>query len=165
VTTRRIVVVGDLVTDVVVRLRAPMATASDTAADIRTGGGGSGANVAAWLAHMGADVSFVGRVGDDGTVRVSELAALGVTTRVVRDGSHHTGTVVVMVEAGGERTMLTDRGAAGWLRPGDLPDDAFVPGAHLHLSGYLLLDVSTRAAGLAALARAKQAGMSTSLDP
>jgi sugar/nucleoside kinase (ribokinase family) len=36
---------------------------------------------------------------------------------------------------------------------------------HLHLSGYVLLDPSSRPGGLAALAAAKKAGLSTSVDP
>jgi sugar/nucleoside kinase (ribokinase family) len=36
---------------------------------------------------------------------------------------------------------------------------------HLHLSGYVLLDDSSRAAGRAALGAARAAGLSTSVDP
>ena len=67
-----------------------------------------------------------------------------------------------MLESG-ERTMLSDRGAAARLAPADLPR---LDGAdHLHLSGYVLLDPSSRSAGLAALAAARAAGLTTSVDP
>jgi len=63
----------------------------------------------------------------------------------------------------GDRTLLSDRGAAALLDPDDLPD---VTGFdHLHLSGYVLLDASSRAAGRAALAAARAAGVTTSVDP
>ena len=44
---------------------------------------------------------------------VASLAAAGVDVRVQRAG--RTGTVAVLVEPGGERTMLPDRGAAAEL--------------------------------------------------
>jgi sugar/nucleoside kinase (ribokinase family) len=71
--------------------------------------------------------------------------------------------VVVLVDGSGQRTMLADRGAAGRLLPADV---ALPAGAsHLHLSGYVLLDDSSRAAGLAALTVARRAGLTTSVDP
>ena len=49
----RVVVVGDLMTDAVARARYPLARASDTPAVVTMHGGGSGANVASWLAVEG----------------------------------------------------------------------------------------------------------------
>jgi sugar/nucleoside kinase (ribokinase family) len=49
----RIVVLGDVMVDVVARLSGPMAVGSDSPASISFGGGGSAANVAAWLAFAG----------------------------------------------------------------------------------------------------------------
>jgi len=59
--------------------------------------------------------------------------------------------------------MLSDRGAAARLDPGDLPSLRGVD--HLHLSGYVLRDAGSRPAGVAALAAARAAGASTSVDP
>jgi sugar/nucleoside kinase (ribokinase family) len=70
---------------------------------------------------------------------------------------------VVVLLAGGDRTMLSDRGAAARLEPADLP--AFDGADHLHLSGYVLLDGSSRAAGRVALAAAAARGLSRSVDP
>ena len=58
--------------------------------------------------------------------------------------------------------MLSDRGAAARLAVADLP--ALDGVDHLHLSGYVL-GAGSCAAGLAALAAARAAGASTSLDP
>jgi sugar/nucleoside kinase (ribokinase family) len=69
-----------------------------------------------------------------------------------------------MVTHKGERTMLSDPGANAALSPDDLPHDLFVPGAHLHVSGYTLLSEGSRNAALAALDFAGRAGMSTSVD-
>ena len=63
----RIIVLGDVMTDLVVRLANPLAVGSDTFAAISMHGGGSGANQATWLATHSPqhDVHFVGSVGDD----------------------------------------------------------------------------------------------------
>ncbi|MCW3022412.1 MAG: hypothetical protein JWR30_1734, partial [Conexibacter sp.] len=109
----------------------------------------------------------VARAGDDvaGRGAVAELAAAGVDVRVALDGGRPTGTCVVVIGADGERTMLPDRGANLALAVDDLPAELFVAGGHLHLSGYVLLHDGPRAAGLAALDRARAAGMTVSVDP
>jgi ribokinase len=159
-----IVVVGDLMADVVAAHDAPLAIGSDTAARIRLVGGGGGANVAAWLAHAGADVALVGRVGDDTLASVALDGLDGADLRVSCAAGERTGVCVVLVAPGGERTMLPDAGANDGLTADDLPDDLFVAGNVLYLSGYTLLRTASRAAAQAALARARGAGMATVLD-
>jgi sugar/nucleoside kinase (ribokinase family) len=163
----RVVVLGDLMTDIVVRLARRPAYGTDTPVAISPHGGGSAANVASWLAASGQQVTYVGRTGTDilGRAAVEELRATGVDVRVATDGQLPTGICVVLVDPSGERTMLPDPGANAALSPHDLPDDVFSHGNHLHLSGYTLLNSGSRAAALAALQRAKGAGMSVSVDP
>src|SRR5271170_3351061 len=162
----RVVVIGDLMTDTVAHARLALARGSDTPAAVTMHGGGSGANIAAWMAADGGDVAFVGRRGADiaGRNRDMELMGYGVDARLVMDPERPTGTCVVMVTHKGERTMLSDPGANAALAPDDLPHDLFVPGAHVHVSGYTLLSEGSRAAALAALDFARRAGMSTSVD-
>lgn len=160
-------VLGDLVTDVVAVLAEPLAPASDAAAAIARRAGGAGGNVAARLAELGAEVTFVGRVGDDpeGRALVRGLADLGLTVAVTVDAAAPTGTVIALVAPGGERTMVTDRGANLALTPADLPVERFAAGSHLHLSGYALLHPAPRVAAIAALELARAAGMTISVDP
>jgi sugar/nucleoside kinase (ribokinase family) len=162
-----IVCVGDLLVDVVAAALEPLAHASDTEARVRWSGGGSAANVAAWLADQGNDVALIARAGDDlaGRGAVAELRAAGVDARVALDPERVTGTCVVVVGVDGERTMLPDRGANLALAGDDLPAELFAAGGHLHLSGYALLHDGPRAAGLAALDHAREAGMTISVDP
>ena len=159
------VVVGDVATDVVVVLSGEPAPGSDRPAAIRTRGGGAGANVAVHLARLGIAVALVGCIGDDaaGTGLAAELAAAGVALRLRTVPGAATGTIVSLVEPGGQRSMVADRGANLDLRTDDVP--APVPGGHLHLSGYTLLDPGPRSAGLAALEAAVAAGCTVSLDP
>jgi ribokinase len=141
------------------------APGSDRPASIRSRGGGAGANVAVHLAQLGVPVLLAGCVGDDGAgaALVGELTEAGVDLALRTVPGVPTGTIVSLVEADGQRSMLADRGANLALRPDDVP--APRPGGHLHLSGYTLLDPGPRAAGLAALEAAVGAGCTVSVDP
>jgi sugar/nucleoside kinase (ribokinase family) len=163
----RIVVLGDVMVDVVVRLSGPLAQASDAPAEIRFRGGGSAANTAAWLAAAGADVTFVGRAGDDepGRAAAEELRAIGVDTRVALDPDRSTGACLVLIDPGGERTMAPDAGANDGLAAEDLADDLLAEAAHLHVAGYALLREGSRAAARSAIGRASRAGVTVSVDP
>ncbi|MGN9803587.1 carbohydrate kinase family protein [Micromonospora sp. L32] len=163
----RVVVVGDLITDVVAVLAGPLATGSDTPATIQVSGGGQAANTAAWIAAQGVPVTLVGAVGDDsaGRDRVAELERVGVECAVEVHLGCATGTVIVLATAG-ERTMVTERGANLRLTVEHVERTlaAAPDAAHLHLSGYCLLDAASRPAGLAALAAARARGLTTSVD-
>jgi ribokinase len=163
----RIVVLGDLMVDVVARLDGAVAPGGDAPARIAFLGGGSAANVAAWLAAAGSRPALVARVGDDGRGRTAaaELRAAGVDARLVADPELPTGTCIVLVAPGGERTMIPDAGAGDRLAAGDLPDDLLGPGRHLHVAGYALLRSGSRAAARSAIERARSRGMTVSVDP
>jgi sugar/nucleoside kinase (ribokinase family) len=163
----RVVVVGDVMVDVVVRLSGPLAQASDAPAEIRFRGGGSAANTAAWLAAAGTEVALVGRVGDDerGRAAVEELGAAGVDVRVAVDPDLPTGTCLVLIGPDGERTMAPDAGANDVLTEADLPNQLLAGGSHLHVAGYALLREGSRPAARTSIRRALKAGMSVSVDP
>ena len=165
--TLDVVVVGDVMVDVLAAMSGPLARGSDTPSAVTTAGGGSAANVAVWLAAQGVPTSYVGRVGDDalGRESVEALTDRGVTAWVSTEADLTTGTCIVLVEPGGERSMLPDAGANATLAAADLPQRAFRPGGHLHLSGYTLLNPGSRDAGLAALSMAAAADMTVSIDP
>ena len=104
--------IGDLIEDVVVWLGEPTHHASDTPSRIERTRGGSAANVAYFAAATGSPARFIGQVGDDrlGEQLIDVLRATGVDVVARRNG--RTGSVVVLVQQDGERTMLTDRGSA-----------------------------------------------------
>ncbi len=148
----RVLVVGDVITDVVAVLGGPLAAGSDTPAAVRVAGGGQAANTAAWLAATGTPVTLAGVVGDDpaGDARLAELAAAGVTSAVRRAPGAVTGTIIVL-SSGDDRSMITDRGANLLLRPADVDAAHAEDVVHLHLSGYALLDADSRPAARHAL--------------
>lgn len=159
------VVLGDAMLDVTVRMHAPLAFGSDTPADIAQSPGGSAANTAAWLGRTGHRTVFVGAVGDDaaGEVVTQALRSCGVEVAVTRV-SAPTGTCVVLVDPTGERSMLPATGANASLDP-HRADDFLGPEAHLHVSGYALMHVTTASPVLDLIVRARAAGATISVDP
>jgi ribokinase len=162
-----VVVLGDVMTDVIARLSGPPATGSDTPAEIVLRPGGSAANTAAWLGHLGVPVVFAGRVGDDAFARDAERALRdhGVIPALAVSPGSASGACIVLVDGEGERTMLPDAGANAHLTPADLPRGHLRAGGHLHVSGYALIREGSRPAAVAALAAAAEHGMTTSVDP
>jgi sugar/nucleoside kinase (ribokinase family) len=141
--------------DYIVRPEGPIAVGSDRRAAIARRPGGSAANQAVWLAHFGVAVDFVGRVGAADLARETErLSRASVAPALIGDEARETGRLIALVDAKGERSFLTDRGANDGLAEGDIPD-ALIAGAGLvHLSGYSLVLPSPRAAVLSVMARA-----------
>lgn len=162
-----VVVLGDVMTDVITRMSGPLAPGSDSPARIVLRPGGSAANTAAWLGHLGVPTVFVGRVGDDALGRdaAQALRDHGVEPALGVSAGAASGACVVLVDGEGERTMLPDAGANALLTAADLPPAAFRRGGHLHVSGYALTRAGSRTAATAALAAAREAGMTTSVDP
>src|SRR5260370_20601127 len=119
----RVVVLGDVMTDLIVGLHGPLAVGSDTPSSIETHAGGAGANLAAWCASEGLAVDFIGMVGADafGALHQRALVRAGVRPHLAIHASQPTGTLVSLVDAAGERRMLADRGANAGLGPGDVP--------------------------------------------
>jgi sugar/nucleoside kinase (ribokinase family) len=108
-----VIVVGDVIVDVVVRPLGPFNRGSDTPSRIALTPGGSASNQAVALAAAGAQVHLVGVVGDDdlGRAAARALVLAGVQAHLRVALGHQTGVVVAVVDASGQRSMLTDRGA------------------------------------------------------
>ena len=161
-----VLVIGDVMLDVVVRPDGAVQTTSDTPSRVSVGRGGAAANLAVALARSGADVTFAGSAGDDAVRVVVEeaLRRAGVTPRLQVTGES-SGTVVAVIDPStGQRAMLTDRGANSALAREFLIEMIAEGFDHVHVSGYTLLDESTRAAGVGALRAAHARGAGTSVD-
>jgi len=155
---------GDVALDVIVVLEREPAAGDDTAVTTRVGAGGQAANVAAWAASLGARGRVIARRGADAAGRLcaDELASLGV--EVVGPAAGRSGVVVSLVAARGERTMLSDRGAASELAAEEL-EPGWLDGCDaLHVSGYALLREPAAGAAQRAVALARAAGARISVD-
>jgi sugar/nucleoside kinase (ribokinase family) len=153
--------IGDLVQDVVVWRQEELREGTDTQAEVSVQRGGSAANVAA-LAGPRYPTRFIGCVGDDiaGRALAAELESRGVDVRLqVRD---RTGTIVVLVDESGERTMFPSRGASARLEP---VDPQWLDGLEvLHVTAYSFEYGSTPAAVLGAIEQVHRRGGQVCMD-
>ena len=162
---RRIVVFGDVIDDIVVVPQGPIRLDTDTPSSIRHRPGGSAANAAAWLANTGAEVDFVGMVGEGDVARHTvDLASVGVTPHLTAHPTLPTGTIVVLVD-GQNRTMLTERGANAELGPDAVPDALLDTAALVHFSGYSVFASRDLDAFQRLMQRASARGVEGSVDP
>jgi len=155
-----------VINDVLVKPAGEITPGSDTPSVIAARPGGAAAGQAAWMAHLGAQVTFAGRVGArDGDYHRRELTRFGVDARLAEDDQADTGTIVIMVAPDGERTMFTDRGANLRLRRSDLPAGLLDGAAVLHLTGYTFFEPALLDVALWLLEQARARGLAVTIDP
>jgi len=160
----RVVSLGDLVLDVVVQLEQPLALGADATSSIRVSAGGQGANVAAWLATLGAEAAWLGKraADDEGRLAAGKLQALGVELRGPVEPSGN-GVIVSLVGPDGERSMCPDRGVASTFRADELEEDMLACD-HLHVSGYTLFAEPVQEAAREAIRLARRHEAKVSID-
>ena len=160
----RVVSLGDLVLDVVVRTTSDVARGADTPARVSLSAGGQGANVAAWVASLGAHARWLGKRAADpaGRLAAEDLAGHGVELSGPVEPAGN-GVVVSLVEHGGERSMFPDRGVATELAPEELLPE-WLDCDHLHVSGYALLAEPVARAAVRSVELARAAGARVSVD-
>ncbi len=161
-----VVVVGDLVLDVVLAPDRGVERGTDVLGRVVMRQGGSASNAARWLGRLGMRPALVCAVGRDATGRalVADMAGDGVDVKAVRVAGAPTGRIGVLVEPGGERSFVTERGAALRLRPEDLRPEWFAGAAAVHLPAYSLLDQPLGLAGMAAARLGHAAGALVTVD-
>jgi sugar/nucleoside kinase (ribokinase family) len=114
-------------------------------------------------AHLSGRARFLGQVGDDttGAFLLGELDAAGVDTRFVRRGGR-SGAIVVLVDADGERSFLTDRGST---RDVDHPDPVWLDDVDvLHVPLYSLVGGAIAATTRTLAGWANDRGIPVSID-
>jgi len=161
----RILSIGDAMLDVVVKIEGEINFNSDTPASISTHGGGAGANTASWLATLGVESHFYGKVGSDtaGSIFQDELSALDVRQSIGRESASPTGTVVVIVSGDGQRTMFPDPGANSTLDERNLPEPSSFDA--IFLSGYSLFNPANTKAVTKMIERIHESGVCILFDP
>ena len=139
----KILVVGDVIDDILVIPNGEIRLDTDTNSQIQQQPGGSAANFACWIASLGIETHFVGRVGKDDLDRHSDiLRKFKVIPHLQVDQELQTGRIVVLVQ-GQQRSFLTDRGANKNLDISAIPEELF--GEALFISGYTVFDQSVDA--------------------
>ncbi|HUZ36520.1 MAG TPA: PfkB family carbohydrate kinase, partial [Streptosporangiaceae bacterium] len=151
----RLLHLGNVVVDVVLSVPALPERGGDMVASRAEAMAGGGFNVMAAAARQGLRAAYAGAhgTGPFGTLARAALAQEGIDViQPVKTGLD-TGFVVTVVDAGGERTFITSRGAEATLTAADLDPVHPAPRDAVYLSGYSLLHGSNRAALLGWLAR------------
>lgn len=153
--TARVTVVGSLNMDLVARTpRLPRPGETIIGSDFHTVPGGKGANQAVAAARLGAQVSMVGRVGNDvfAETLLDNLAAVGVDhTFATRDAEAATGVALIVVDDAGQNSIVVASGANMRLSPADVDaaEAAIADADVLLLQLEIPLDTVIRAAEVA----------------
>ena len=165
--TRRLLCVGDLNADVTVTVEGGISVGSDTPGTVVMSGGGSVANVAAWAAQAGLAARFAGVVGDDplGDFLVDELAGHGVEVRVTRRAGVASRAIAAIVEADGNRSMVSALDPATVLVGDDIVSSWFDDVDWVHLTAYTYLQPAGRATFAQLVATIESRSIPWSVDP
>lgn len=124
-------------------------------------GGGPAATAAVAAARLGAQVDFIGRVGDDdtGNSLLAELESWGVNTRYTkRYNQAKSSQSAIMVDAKGERIIIN------YPSPDLLPDAEWLEEIDFSQWDVVLADVRWHDGAKKAFTLARQAGVMTVLD-
>jgi len=167
VSLKPLLALGDLTWDVLAKPHTLLLPGGDTTGVVLLMGGGSAANVAVWAARVGYPAGFLGKVGHDcfGEFAVQELTAEGVTPHVIWSKNTPTGVILVLIDAAGQRSMLTSQGADFKLLPEEVPAEVIRQAGHLHVTAWSLFTDPPRQAALKAVWVACDAGITVSFDP
>jgi len=158
-----VIVVGSFNVDHVWRCTELPAVGATIAGQYSTGPGGKGFNQAVAAARAGASIAFVCALGEDagGTLARDLAQADGIDLRA-ESSDQPTGTAGIYVDARGRNSIVIGAGANGTLSAAHVTGDAqLLEGAQVLLA-QLESPVETIEA---ALAMARQAGVTTLLNP
>ena len=98
------------------------------AQSISTHCGGGALNTSVAMRRLGADSAVLAKIGRDsnGARILAFLAEAGVdTTRIIETDEVATGQAVLVSSHDRNQTIFTQRGANGFIRPQEIPEDAF----------------------------------------
>ena len=162
--TKKIVVLGSLNVDNIMKMpRMPLEGETMALTDVTTAPGGKGANQAVAAARQGAEVSFIGAVGNDanGQFMRATLLTNGVNVdAVTTNGDVPTGSAYIMLQDSGANTILIHGGANQALTVADLDKTMIADADTLIAQFEVPLDVI-----IAAFKVAKANGVQTILNP
>lgn len=161
----RLVCLGDLTLDIVVRAAAAAEVGTDVPGVVQLRLGGSAANSARAFTVLGGKAVFIGAVGDDDLGRrlVSALRAAGVSVHVARVPGR-SARLMAQVAADGERSFITDRGVADSLTPAMVKRAWLAKADALHLPAYSLLRAPLAQAAHDAAQQVRETGAIVSVD-
>ena len=165
---KKILVIGELNVDLIVSglPSLPAFGRELTCTGFARALGSSSAIFSRALAGLGARVDFMGKVGDDdnGRFMLAQLREVGIGTQgVVVDPAVQTG-VTISLTYPNEKAQITYLGSIADFHLSDVDLAAFGGYTHLHMAS-MYLQTGLQPAFPLLLRRAREKGLSTSLDP
>lgn len=159
---------GDTAVDLVASVpERPQAGGDSEISVLERHPGGSAANFAVAMARLGISTGLISKVGSDegGRFLRDGLKREGVDVSYLRQEDGASGTVFVIVDKKGQRTMLSFRGVNVRLLPEEIPREYIADSRLLHVSGYSLVHAPQCDAALTAMKYAKETNVRISFDP
>jgi ribokinase len=166
-TTPRLLVIGDIAWDVLIRPSGDLLWGADVYGHVDLLPGGSAANVAVWARRQGAAVTLIGQVGDDpfGQLMRTHLATEGVVDFVSVVPGGHTMRIGVVIRPDAEHAFVTDHSHPLRLTPDDLPLSLLDRADAVFLNGYAVFMAGSASFASALLAEARRRGILVAFDP
>ena len=163
----RLLVVGDIAWDILLRPEREPIWGSDVFGTVELLPGGSAANVAVWARRLGASVTLAGRLGDDtlGELMQRHLAGERLATRIVTVPGGVTTRVGIYVRANGEHGFVTDHAQALRFEPSDVPVELLDAADAVFISGYAIFMSESGRFLEGLLAEARRRAIRTAFDP
>jgi sugar/nucleoside kinase (ribokinase family) len=163
----RLLVIGDIAWDVLLRPAGDLVWGADVYGHVDLFPGGSAANVAVWAKRLGAEVTLVGHVGDDrlGALMRAQLDAEGVGAGVRVSPGIETMRIGVVIRADAEHAFVTDHSHPPRLSAADLPLTLLDHVDGVFLNGYAVFMAGTAAFAAPLLAEARRRGIVVAFDP
>ena len=161
----KVVVIGSSNTDMTIKAeRLPKPGETILGGVFVMGPGGKGANQAVAARRLGADVSFICKVGKDifGDNAIEGYRKEGIDTSRILRSDKASGTALILVDAKAENCIAVAPGANGDLTPEDIDSVADV----IRSAGYLILQLEIPVESVLRAARiAHEAGVYVILNP
>ena len=161
----RLISIGDLMLDVVVRASADVQPGTDTPGTVRFRLGGSAGNTCRAFVGLGGQASLICASGTDGLGKrlIAAHRAAGVEVHAVAMPGA-TPRLLALVAASGERTFITERGVADSLSPAAVKPAWITKADVVHIPAYSLLAEPMSDASMASIRTARDSGAWISID-
>ncbi|MEI6669281.1 MAG: sugar kinase [Acidobacteriota bacterium] len=163
----RLLVIGDVAWDILVRPERELVWGSDVFGRVELMPGGAAANVAVWARRIGAEVTLVGKVGDDtlGELMLRHLRAEGLSTEIPVVPGKPTMRIGIVIDPRGEHGFVTDHSNPLSFSPSDLPTSLLDHTDCLFFNGYGIFTSRTAEFMRPILGEARRRGIPIAFDP
>ena len=163
----RLLLIGDIAWDIFIRPEGELVRGSDVLGTVDVMPGGAAANVAVWARRLGADVTLVGKIGDDtlGVLMHAHLQAEGVARHVITVSGGPSTRVGILVSADGEHSFVIDHTKVLRFEAGDAPPSLLDTADAVFFNGYDIFLARSTAFLSALLTAARRRRLPILFDP